>query len=73
MTIASNNLLYIAEAGNHRVSAFNQNGEFQFMFGGEGTNPGQFIRPEDVSFNGKDTLYVADFGNHRIQAFRVHE
>ena len=38
MSIASNDLLYMAEAGNNRVDVFDLNGEFKFLFGDKGSD-----------------------------------
>jgi len=38
-------------------------------YGGAGTAPGQFNRPEGLCIDSQDRLYVADSCNHRIQIF----
>jgi sugar lactone lactonase YvrE len=37
------------------------------VFGGPGTNVGQFINPRGLALDASRRLYVADSGNHRIQ------
>ena len=61
--------LYLAEAANHRISVFSLDGEFLFTFGGEGTGPGQMIRPEASKVASDGNIVVADYGNHRVQVF----
>lgn len=64
-----NGLYYMPEAGNHRVSVWDLEGNFKFLFGGMGTEPGKMNNPEASKFNSKGALYVADLKNHRIQVF----
>ncbi|EXJ14965.1 NHL repeat-containing protein [Imhoffiella purpurea] len=60
---------YMPEAGNHRVSVFDLEGNFLFIFGGPGTEPGQMNNPESAKFNSEGRLYLADLKNDRIQVF----
>jgi DNA-binding beta-propeller fold protein YncE len=60
---------YMPEAGNHRVSVWNLDGEFLFLFGGEGTEDGKMNNPESSKFNSEGKLYVADLKNNRVQVF----
>lgn len=62
-------LLYMAEAGNHRVDVFDMEGNFKFMFGGPGTEPGQMNNPEAAKVNSVGHVYVADLKNDRVQVF----
>ncbi len=61
--------LFIAEAGNHRISVFNVQGDFEFSFGTPGALEGQLSRPEAVKQDTQGRLVVSDFGNDRIQIF----
>lgn len=62
-------LYYMPEAGNHRISVFDLDGNFQFLFGGFGTETGKMNNPEAAKFNGEGMLYVTDLKNDRIQVF----
>jgi DNA-binding beta-propeller fold protein YncE len=62
-------LYYMPEAGNHRVSVWDLDGNFKFLFGGHGTEPGKLNNPEAAKFNSQGHLYVADLKNDRIQVF----
>jgi DNA-binding beta-propeller fold protein YncE len=62
-------LLYMAEAGNHRVNVFDMHGNFKFLFGGHGAAPGQMNNPESAKVNSQGMVYVADLKNDRIQVF----
>jgi DNA-binding beta-propeller fold protein YncE len=60
---------YMPEAGNHRVSVWDLEGNFLFLFGGQGTEPGKMNNPEAAKFNSKGMLYVSDLKNDRMQVF----
>ncbi len=62
--------IFIADAGNHRISHWQMTEEgipkFKAIYGEPGQGPGQFASPSDVSwYNGM--LYIADQFNNRIQ------
>jgi DNA-binding beta-propeller fold protein YncE len=61
--------LYMAEAGNHRVSVFELTGKFLFAFGSQGNQPGQFNNPEAAKVNSAGEVFVADLKNDRVQVF----
>jgi DNA-binding beta-propeller fold protein YncE len=60
---------YMPEAGNHRVSVWDLEGNFLFLFGGKGDADGQMNNPESSKFNSEGKLYVADLKNDRVQVF----
>jgi DNA-binding beta-propeller fold protein YncE len=62
--------LYIAEYGEYdRIQKFSPRGEFVFQWGGHGSEPGQFIRPQNLVVDEQDRVWVADACNDRIQVF----
>lgn len=61
--------LYLPDAGNHRVNVFDVSGQFLFVFGGMGTDPGLFNVPEAAKFGPDGELYVTDLRNDRVQVF----
>jgi DNA-binding beta-propeller fold protein YncE len=63
------NLYYMPEAGNHRVSVFDLKGNFKFIFGGPGTEEGKMNNPEAAKFTSEGKCYVADLKNDRMQVF----
>lgn len=66
----SKNNYYIAEYGEFdRIQKFSPEGKFLFQFGGHGSEPGKFIRPQKMALDKEDHLWVADACNHRIQVF----
>jgi sugar lactone lactonase YvrE len=61
---------YIAEYGHYdRVQKFSPSGEFLLQWGGHGSRPGQFVRPQNLAVDQHDHIWVADACNHRIQVF----
>lgn len=60
---------FMPEAGNHRVSVWDLDGNFLFTFGEHGTGDGQLNNPEAAKFNSEGKLYVSDLKNDRIQVF----
>ncbi|QDU77340.1 NHL repeat protein [Bremerella volcania] len=61
---------YISEYGQHdRVQKFDPDGNFLFQWGGHGSEPGQFIRPQNMVIDENDHIWIADACNHRIQVF----
>ncbi|MGO8750332.1 MAG: NHL repeat-containing protein [Thermoguttaceae bacterium] len=61
---------YIAEYGDYdRIQKFTRDGRFILQWGGHGSEPGQFSRPQKMAFDEKEDLWVTDACNHRIQVF----
>lgn len=66
----SRGCLYVSEYGEFdRIQKFSPDGEFLFQWGGHGSEPGEFIRPQNVEIDEHDHLWVADACNDRIQVF----
>ena len=64
----NNNKLYVCDPENNRIQVFDT--ELNYITsigGGEGSGPGQFNEPCDVSFDDSSMLHVADHYNDRIQ------
>ena len=61
---------YVSEYGEFdRIQKFTPEGKFLLQWGGHGSKPGQFIRPQKMAFDEHDHLWVTDACNHRIQVF----
>jgi len=61
---------YIGEYGDFdRIQKFTRDGEFLLQWGGHGSEPGQFARPQSLAIDEQDRVWVADACNHRIQVF----
>lgn len=66
----SKGCVYVAEYGDFdRIQKFSPEGEFMFQWGGHGSEPGQFSRPQNLALDEQDRLWVCDACNHRIQVF----
>jgi DNA-binding beta-propeller fold protein YncE len=64
---------YISEYGEwDRIQKLSPNGKFITQWGGHGTDPGQFLRPQHLELDGDGMLWVCDACNHRIQVFDQH-
>lgn len=64
-------LVYVADAGNHRIKVFDgSSGERVLMFGSRGRNKGQFETPECLAVDPEGFMLVGDSGNGRVQVFR---
>jgi sugar lactone lactonase YvrE len=63
---------YVSEYGEYdRIQEFSPDGKFLLQWGGHGSEPGQFRRPQSLAIDEHDHLWVADACNHRIQVFDV--
>jgi len=61
---------YVSEYGEFdRIQKFTADGEFLLEWGGHGSEPGQFLRPQHLQLDADGLLWVADSCNHRIQVF----
>jgi DNA-binding beta-propeller fold protein YncE len=64
--------LYVSEYGEYdRIQKFAPDGKFLLEWGGHGSKPGQFIRPQNMAIDEQDRIWVCDACNHRIQIFDV--
>lgn len=70
MAIGPDDLVYVADSGNHRVQVFDQQGQFVRGWGTFGLEPGQFNEPWGLAVD-QDYVYVADTWNHRLQKFTL--
>ena len=62
--------MYVAEYGEYdRIQKFSPDGKFILQWGGHGSEPGRFIRPQNMAIDAEDRIWVADACNHRIQVF----
>lgn len=61
---------YVSEYGDYdRIQKFSPDGNFLLEWGGHGSEPGQFMRPQNIEIDERDRVWVADACNHRIQLF----
>ena len=64
----SDDLVYVGEVWNNRVSVFTSEGKFLKSFGSKGSKQGQFDAPYGITVDG-GAVYVSDHGNNRVQMF----
>jgi DNA-binding beta-propeller fold protein YncE len=65
---------YVGEYGEYdRIQKFSPEGEFLFQWGGHGSEPSQFVRPQNLAIDDQDQVWVADACNHRIQVFDARQ
>ena len=69
ISIDTDNVVYVTEQNNHRVSVFTSEGKFLTSFGTTGSGSGQFNYPRGTSVDKNGVVYVADHSNNRIQIF----
>jgi len=77
ITVASDNKIYVADAGYHRIQRFDANGNYEASWGGFGSadasvlwpNIPQLHSPQGMAIDSSGNIYVADTGNNRIQRF----
>ena len=67
--VDANNVVYVSEWENHRISVFTSEGVFVTSFGSRGQKPGQFQSPRGVCVDNSGVLYVCDRDNNRVQVF----
>lgn len=63
-------VLYVVEAFNRRVSAFDAESlQFKFHLGSPGVDEGQFMAPSGAAVDMDGNVYVTDQGTHKISRF----
>ena len=73
VAVDSQGRLFVADTGNKRIVAFDEDGNYLTEFGTAGFDPGQFDEPVGVAVAGDGTVYVTDTWNQRIQSFIPNE
>jgi DNA-binding beta-propeller fold protein YncE len=63
-------LLWVLDAGNFRVQAFDAQGGFLRMFGSVGNGLGQFARPRGLAVDREGLVYVSDATFCNVQVFQ---
>ena len=65
VAIDTNNLVYVSERDNHRVSVFTSEGQFVMSFG----RPGEFNFPCGLAVDDSGVVHVCDTNNNRVVLF----
>lgn len=61
--------LFVVDAMNFRVQAFDRGGNFQFAIGSAGDNLGAIFRPKGIGVDSEGDLYVVDADFGAVQVF----
>ncbi len=74
ISISSNDILYVSDAGNHRIVIVNldSNTTMSVIGSGPGSGPNQFNTPYDL-FATSTLLYVIDLWNHRMKTVSIND
>ncbi|MDH3216834.1 MAG: 6-bladed beta-propeller, partial [Candidatus Krumholzibacteria bacterium] len=67
--VAEDGTLYVCDALNFRVQAFDPDGNYLFELGRLGDGPGSFARPKGVAVDSEGHVYVADAAFNNVQIF----
>lgn len=68
LAFGPNNRVYIIDSVNCRIQVFTVYGRFLFVFGTEGSEPGQFKFPNHIVID-NNNIFIVDTQNSRIQVF----
>lgn len=63
--------IFVSDEATHRITQFDQDGEFVSKWGVEGDSDGEFNGPTGIAFDRDGNLVVVDSKNHRVQRYTV--
>ena len=69
LAVSPTGTLYVSDALNFRVQAFDRAGTFVRAIGRQGDAPGSFARPKGIAVDAAGHLYVADAAFNNVQIF----
>lgn len=69
LCVDTDNNLYVADSGQHRIFKFDHQGKFINSFGSQGQGPGEFLGILRISFGNDGRLYITDDGNCSLSTF----
>lgn len=70
ISVGPDDNVWIPETHYNRVSVWSPQGKLLYRFGSYGMQPGQFIYPTDVAWDGQGHVFVSEYGdNDRVQVF----
>ena len=67
VTVSAEGRIYISD--NDRVTVHDDEGKFLFAFGSNGSGPGCFNEPCDITFGSDGLVYVVDRGNKHVSVW----
>ena len=71
IAVSSEGKIVLTDNKGHCVYVFDRDGNCLKEIGGKGSNQGQFLQPNGVSFLNDNEILIADEGNHRIQQINI--
>jgi aldose sugar dehydrogenase len=69
IAIDSNNSIFVADTGNHRIQKFSSDGKFIARWGTYGEGDLNLRQPRGIAVDPAGNVFVADTGNNRIVKF----
>ena len=69
LAVNDDDMVYVADAANHRVQVFAADGQFVREFGSAGDASGELLYPYDLAIGPGGVIFVCEYGNNRVQAF----
>ncbi|XP_019613545.1 PREDICTED: tripartite motif-containing protein 3-like [Branchiostoma belcheri] len=69
ITVDGEGNILLSDISNHCVYVYNQDGQFLFQFGGEGSGEGQLKNPRGICTDRAGNIIVANTGNSRVDMF----
>ncbi|XP_035698295.1 tripartite motif-containing protein 3-like [Branchiostoma floridae] len=69
ITVDGEENILVSDLCNHCVYVFNEDGQFLFKFGGEGSGKGQLLHPFGICTDRAGNIFVIDRGNSRVEMF----
>ncbi|XP_061169650.1 E3 ubiquitin-protein ligase TRIM71-like [Saccostrea echinata] len=61
--------IFIADSGHHKIKVYDKHGRFLFHFGDDGIREGQLRYPKGIAVDKNGLIFVADAGNDRVVVF----
>ncbi|XP_019622331.1 PREDICTED: tripartite motif-containing protein 3-like [Branchiostoma belcheri] len=69
ITVDGEGNILVSDSENHCVYVYNEDGQFLFKFGDEGSGEGQLVYPRGICTDRAGNIIVADTGNSRVEMF----
>jgi len=64
--------LFVSDKSENCIKVFDENGNYKYTFGEQGSGDGMFMYPHFLSVTNSGHLLVCDVDNHRIQVFELN-
>jgi DNA-binding beta-propeller fold protein YncE len=67
VVLDAHNSIYVSDTGDDTIKKISPTGQVLAVWGGSGSDPGQFSLPFGLALDREGNIYVADFYNSRVQ------